>query len=283
MNRFIAILAAAGGLAVLAGAAQAQSLGAIVLYDNTDFTGESVRIERTTTNLETLRFNDRARSLVSEGRWEVCLDANHQGQCRTVQGRIPDLGEWNGSISSLRYLGPGDWGSFSNAPATATAASAQQQPQRRPLADAGPAVQPAAEPEWHPLYNTDMPGNDYRSFQVNAGDDWPVCRAACENERECAAWTFVVPGSTPNGECWLKHSVPDMSPGSCCISGIRGAPSSGMSRGGSAALPGQPGQETQHATGPQGSNAAERAASVAAEEAERRVHNRIREAVGGVF
>lgn len=280
MKKFIAILAAAGGLAVLAGAAQAQSLGALTLYDNTDFTGQSVRIERTTTNLESLRFNDRARSIVSEGRWEVCLDSNHQGQCRTVQGRIPDLGEWNGSISSVRYLGPGDWGSFSNAPSGASStqiASAASQP----APASAPIAQP--EPEWHPMYNVDMPGNDYRNFAVNASDDWPICRAACENDSQCAAWTFVAPGRSPTGECWLKHSVPAMSESDCCISGIRGAPSSGMSRGGSAALPGQPGQDIQQATGPQGSNAAERAASVAAEEAERRVHNRIREAVGGIF
>ena len=75
--------------------------------------GDVLRIDRGVSNLDDLNFNDAAHSLIAEGRWEICLDAGHAGACRVVQGQITDMGDWNGSISSARYLGPGDWGSAS--------------------------------------------------------------------------------------------------------------------------------------------------------------------------
>ena len=109
------------GLGVIAlttlapGLAAAQSGSVLRLFDDTSFTGDTVRIDRAVENLESLGFNDDARSLIAEGRWEICLDAGYSGGCRVVQGRVSDMGDWNGSISSVRYLGPGDWGAGAEA------------------------------------------------------------------------------------------------------------------------------------------------------------------------
>ena len=90
--------------------ATAQNAPALRLYAETGFAGESHRVDRGVENLNTMRFNDRARSMIAEGRWEVCLDAGYGGGCRVVQGRVSDMGDWNARVSSLRYLGPSDWG-----------------------------------------------------------------------------------------------------------------------------------------------------------------------------
>ena len=106
--------------ALVPGVAAAQNAPALRLFDDTGFSGGSVRIDRGVENLESLRFNDDARSLIAEGRWEICLDAGFSGGCRVVQGRVSDMGDWNGSVSSVRYLGPGDWGSSADTASTST-------------------------------------------------------------------------------------------------------------------------------------------------------------------
>jgi Beta/Gamma crystallin. len=90
--------------------ANAQNAPALRLYAEAGFGGESHRVDRGIENLDTLRFGDRARSMIAEGRWEVCLDANYRGGCRVVQGQVSDMGDWSARISSVRYLGPSDWG-----------------------------------------------------------------------------------------------------------------------------------------------------------------------------
>ena len=105
-----------GALAVaffVPGLAAAQNAPSLRLYSDTGLAGDVLRIDRGVSNLDDLNFNDAAHSLIAEGRWEICLDAGHAGACRVVQGQITDMGDWNGSISSARYLGPGDWGSAS--------------------------------------------------------------------------------------------------------------------------------------------------------------------------
>ena len=107
----------AAGFAVLLfavaapGLAVAQNAPSLRLFSDTGFAGDSRRIDRGVENLDRLQFNDAARSLIAEGRWEVCLDARYAGACRIVQGQVSDMGDWAGSVSSVRYLGPGDWGS----------------------------------------------------------------------------------------------------------------------------------------------------------------------------
>lgn len=82
-------------------------------------------------------------------------------------------------------------------------------------------------------YNTDRPGQDYRSLPVPAGDP-ATCRKLCEADKKCRAWTYVKPGvQGKEAFCWLKHKAPPAVSSQCCISGTRmkspGLPSPGQS------------------------------------------------------
>jgi hypothetical protein len=74
--------------------------------------------------------------------------------------------------------------------------------------------------------NTDRPGGDYRSFDING--DAEACRETCGRERQCRAWTFVKAPSTwhglqrPSARCWLKNVVPPARANPCCTSGVPG-------------------------------------------------------------
>jgi hypothetical protein len=114
MKRTAASIGAISIALLAPGVAAAQSGQSLRLFSDPGFSGNSVRADRSIENLEAVRFNDEARSLIAEGRWEVCLDEGYSGGCRVVQGRISDMGDWNGSLSSARYLGPGDWGDAGN-------------------------------------------------------------------------------------------------------------------------------------------------------------------------
>jgi tetratricopeptide (TPR) repeat protein len=69
--------------------------------------------------------------------------------------------------------------------------------------------------------DTDRPGSDYRSFNLPSPEPG-LCRAACEREAQCKAYTYVKPGhQASSARCWLKHSVPKQSPNKHCISGVK--------------------------------------------------------------
>ena len=125
--------------------ASAQNAPALQLYADTGFRGETHRVDRGVENLGAVRFADRARSMIADGRWEVCLDAGYQGGCRVVQGRVSDMGDWNERVSSVRYLGPADWGSGSGSGAETGA---------RPAAAGGASgaasTGPAYRLDWQP-------------------------------------------------------------------------------------------------------------------------------------
>lgn len=44
----------------------------------------------------------------------------------------------------------------------------------------------------------------------------------CDKDGQCKAFTYVKPGRTPYGECFLKNPVPEPSGSDCCISGVKG-------------------------------------------------------------
>jgi hypothetical protein len=70
--------------------------------------------------------------------------------------------------------------------------------------------------------DTDRPGQDYRSFDLEVTNPGP-CAAACEREDQCRAWTYVKPGiQGPRARCWLKHSVPAAYTSKCCSSDVKG-------------------------------------------------------------
>jgi 1-phosphatidylinositol phosphodiesterase len=69
--------------------------------------------------------------------------------------------------------------------------------------------------------NVDRPGYDFQNFDLPAPRP-ELCREACLRDRGCAAFTYVNPGvQGPSARCWLKNSVPQAVPSTCCVSGVR--------------------------------------------------------------
>ncbi|MCP3404854.1 PAN domain-containing protein [Bradyrhizobium sp. CCGB01] len=69
----------------------------------------------------------------------------------------------------------------------------------------------------------DRPGGDYFNSPVTSGDP-ADCALLCERDRRCRSWSFNYPDvEGGSAVCWLKNTVPPRVPGSCCISGVRGA------------------------------------------------------------
>jgi hypothetical protein len=64
-------------------------------------------------------------------------------------------------------------------------------------------------------------GSDYRSFDLPS-DDPELCRAACDQDVRCKAFTYVKPGlQGPAAKCWLKDPAPALRLDQCCVSGIK--------------------------------------------------------------
>ncbi len=209
-----AVLAAsvAGVSAIGQSAQQAKSL---TLYAGEGFQGKSFRITGDTADLDRARHNDFAMSIRTEGRWLVCEDAKYAGRCVEIDGNVTDLRPilLAMAVSSVRYVGSS----------------------YRVAGNGGTSTQPAQPAStWQPMHNTDLFGGDYREIVYDRpGSGWQQCKAACDGDSQCRAFTYVVPGRNPHGECFLKNSVPQPSPSECCISGVKGAPST-LGRTGSA-------------------------------------------------
>lgn len=70
--------------------------------------------------------------------------------------------------------------------------------------------------------NTDRPGSDYTSVTLPAGSKAKACRALCNADAACKAWTYVKAGiQATNPRCWLKDSIPPKVSSSCCSSGVK--------------------------------------------------------------
>ena len=78
------------------------------------------------------------------------------------------------------------------------------------------------EPRTGPIeYSIDRSGGDYRNLEVTPDSAGAPCKAACEAENKCRAWTYVRPGYIgPGGRCYLKESITRPRPKPCCISGV---------------------------------------------------------------
>ena len=69
--------------------------------------------------------------------------------------------------------------------------------------------------------DANRPGHDYKNFMMNQADA-EICRAACEAEAKCQAFTYVKPGiQEAKARCWLKDKAAPAQPAPCCISGAR--------------------------------------------------------------
>jgi hypothetical protein len=67
----------------------------------------------------------------------------------------------------------------------------------------------------------ERPGGDYRSFELPSDPTAEACKAACDAEGRCRAWTYMRPGYvTPAARCFLKDHVKPPHHKPCCISGV---------------------------------------------------------------
>lgn len=72
-------------------------------------------------------------------------------------------------------------------------------------------------------YSTDRYGGDYRNFELAPSPDGAACRAACEADNKCRAWTYQRPGYFgPNlsAHCYLKNHVKPPRRRAYAISGV---------------------------------------------------------------
>ncbi len=70
-------------------------------------------------------------------------------------------------------------------------------------------------------FSIDRLGGDYRYFDTTPDPSGGACKAACEAENKCRAWTYVRPGYisvTPR--CYLKDNLKPPRSKPCCISGV---------------------------------------------------------------
>jgi hypothetical protein len=67
----------------------------------------------------------------------------------------------------------------------------------------------------------DRQGGDYRELAVGTDTNGQTCKAACEADNKCRAWTYSRPGYLGAGaRCFLKHEIKPPRRKPCCISGV---------------------------------------------------------------
>jgi len=67
----------------------------------------------------------------------------------------------------------------------------------------------------------DRLGGDYKDLTVAADTNGQTCKAACEADNKCRAWTYSRPGYLgPSARCFLKHEIKPPRRKPCCISGV---------------------------------------------------------------
>ncbi len=67
----------------------------------------------------------------------------------------------------------------------------------------------------------DRMGGDYRDLAVASDPEGKTCKAACEADSKCRAWTYSRPGYLgASARCFLKHQIKPPRRKPCCISGV---------------------------------------------------------------
>jgi hypothetical protein len=72
-------------------------------------------------------------------------------------------------------------------------------------------------------FGIDRYGGDYRNFDTQPDPNGAACKAACEAENRCRAWTYVRPGYLGTGSgarCYLKDRLRPPRRKPCCVSGV---------------------------------------------------------------
>lgn len=74
-------------------------------------------------------------------------------------------------------------------------------------------------------YDTDRAGSDLNNPYNEAPASTPeACRARCEQDGRCKAFTWVRPGQQgPAARCWIKGALAPATRNPCCVSGARAA------------------------------------------------------------
>ncbi len=76
------------------------------------------------------------------------------------------------------------------------------------------------EPEVRQGWN--LPGRDYRYYNMPAGATADDCAEDCASDSRCEAWTYKHPAEGNPPMCFLKDSVPDWNRDARFVSGIKG-------------------------------------------------------------
>jgi hypothetical protein len=70
-------------------------------------------------------------------------------------------------------------------------------------------------------FSIDRFGGDYRNFETDADSTGEACKAACDGDSHCRAWTYVRPGyAGSSARCYLKSKITKPRHKPCCISGV---------------------------------------------------------------
>ena len=70
-------------------------------------------------------------------------------------------------------------------------------------------------------FGIDRLGGDYRNFELKPDATGESCKAACDGDKRCRAWTYVRPGYiAPVARCYLKSRLTGPKRKPCCISGV---------------------------------------------------------------
>ena len=78
-----------------------------------------------------------------------------------------------------------------------------------------------AEPKGPIEYSIDRFSGDLRSLDVATDPAGAPCKAACEADNKCRAWTYVRPGYIgATARCYLKDKITRPRYKPCCISGV---------------------------------------------------------------
>ena len=78
------------------------------------------------------------------------------------------------------------------------------------------------EPLTGPMeFSIDRLGGDYRYFDTAPDPSGSACKAACEAENKCRAWTYARPGYiSAAARCYLKDKLTPPRSKPCCLSGV---------------------------------------------------------------
>jgi hypothetical protein len=78
------------------------------------------------------------------------------------------------------------------------------------------------EPRAGPIeFSIDRLGGDYRNLDLPPDPTGAACKAACDGDGRCRAWTYARPGYIGSAaHCFLKDKIKPPHRKPCCISGV---------------------------------------------------------------